>query len=276
MLDYILPFITMTSPFIEFIWQTTLVLMILLFLGCYSAPKFMVRLQAMPWVFLPSWNVKLEFQSVLYAVFHTRWFSRLSHITFPIEQLAWFVLMFWVHPAFPLVAFALLSVQAVLIRERLFSLFLIAFWMLCVGVSYALFVYIDHTFLLWSSKVLLIAGGILRLIGHFVEPIPPMVQNDTDTFVPLSEFKFTGKTPFTIMFGYVSEFTSSLPFRLVIVQMYWLWQKLGLRPKKLSDWSKCCEYALSIQEKGWRGYSVTRELFSYVYEDENAQNMSGA
>lgn len=91
-------------------------------------PKRVLWLQSNPWAFQTAQMNDLEFQSVLYATYHTRGFSQITHLSIAPDQFAWFMLLFLWSPWAVAVAMAGLTFQAFRLREPTLSAPLILAW----------------------------------------------------------------------------------------------------------------------------------------------------
>jgi hypothetical protein len=208
----------------------------------------------MPWAFHASWNLDLDRQSVLYAAYHTRWFSRLSHCTIPLEQVAWLVVLYSIHPALPLPLLALVVVQAAHTGELWLALFVAAIWVALYGAMLSVIAALGLPAAYFCATTLLIGCGALRCLGHVVEPVPPLIYELTDRFLPLSRVERTPRLALITLLGYASEFASALPHRLFLVQLNWLAQWLGHRPRRSLTWEAVNRIAADIHMRGWRAY----------------------
>jgi hypothetical protein len=248
---------------IEWIWHVVLGMTVVFYLAAYVAPRAMMGLQSMPWAFHVEKNLDLDLQSVLYATYHTRGFSRFTHLTIPIEQVAWFVVLAFVHPAAINVAIVLLGAQAFLCKELQLAMLVMMAWAAVAGAALLGIYLLGLEGAYGHAVVLLLGCGLFRVVGHVVEPLPPMIVERSDRFVPISRLReVTPKLPLTLLLGFVSEFASGLPFRLFIVQVSWLAQALGYRPRRVMPWARARKIAAEIHISGWRAYTPVTELMA--------------
>jgi hypothetical protein len=117
--------------------------------------------------------------------------------------------------------------------------------------------------------VILLGCGLFRVAGHIVEPLPPMIVERSDRFVPMARLlEITPKAPVTFLLGFISEFASGLPFRLFVVQVSWLAQALGYRPRRVMPWAEAQRIATEIHTCGWRAYAPVKRLMTMHFEPD--------
>jgi hypothetical protein len=236
---------------IEWIWHVVLGMTVVFYLAAYVAPRAMSGLQSMPWAFHVEKNLDLDLQSVLYATHHARGLSRFTHLTIPIEQVAWFVVLAFVHPAAISVAIVLLGAQAFLCRELQLAMIVMMAWAVVAGAALWGIYLLGLEGAYGYAVVLLLGCALFRVVGRLVEPLPPTIVERSDRFVPMAR-----------LLGLVSEFASGLPFRLFIVQVSWLAQALGYRPWRVMPWAQARRIAAEIHTSGWRAYTPVTELMA--------------
>lgn len=250
------------SPAIYAIWIATLVASVLFFIAVYWRPMWMVRLQSMPWAFQLEHNLDIDFQSVLYATYHTHWFNRFTHWTIAVEQIAWFVVLMWVHPLLPILMMLLLGLQAAQTRDSALTLFAAIAW----GAVYACATCAVNGFgmdrAVLHAETVLIGCAIWRFFGHICEPLPPFLCEESDRFLPIARLRFGPKVLVFAVLGYLSEFASALPFRLFVVQLNWMLNAVGHRSERVISWAEADRLARAIHQAGWRAYPKTAMLFS--------------
>ena len=66
--------------------------------------------------------------------------------------------------------------------------------------------------------------------------------------------------------GVVSELAAAMPHRLILVQAYWIAQRLGYRPRRSIRWADAAAAGARIRAGGWKAYARTRELFAFTAE----------
>src|SRR5262245_20267434 len=86
---------------LRWVWYTTLSLTALLFLAAHLAPQRLARLQSMPLAFQLPKNLDLNFQTVLYATYHTYRANHVAHYVIVPAQIAWYIVLHSWHPALP-------------------------------------------------------------------------------------------------------------------------------------------------------------------------------
>lgn len=220
-------------------------------------------------VFKPKENIDLDFQSVGYAMLHKTWFARISHYTIFFDAFLWFIVFQYWHWSVAVIVMLLIIVQSILIGDRKFLVSFITMGAVVFGISYWL-----GTALGWHNAYLmaitgLMFGGWVRFLGHTIEPIPPMVLDDTDQFVKLTPKTFNWKIIALVLIGYIAEFSSALPNRLFPVHVNYLYQfLLRLKPEKTMKWTDV--EALS-EEAFQGGYRKIQALHDY-YEKVSGRN----
>lgn len=254
---------------LEWSWHAILGATMAFYAATYVAPRTVMALQSMPWAFHLDKNVGLDFQSVLYATYHTRWFSQFTHLTIPLEQVAWLVVLAFIHPAMLGTALVLLGAQALLCRELALAIFVMMAWAV-VACAALLGIYLLGMQGAYGwAVVVLLATALFRFVGHAVEPLPPMLVERSDQFVAMARVReMTHKVPFTFVLGYLSEFASGLPFRLFIVQVSWVAQALGYRPRRVMPWARARTIAAEIHASGWRAYQPVAQLMTFELESD--------
>jgi hypothetical protein len=225
----------------------------------YANPRGIVPYNALPWAFQIKWNLDLDFQAVTYAAVHDKWIARWSHLTLPLEQVAWVILLLSVHPAAVPLVVVLVVWQAALLGEKQLVLGVVAMWAVLAAAGFACLTAFGPAALL-GAKVLLLVGPVLRFIGHTFEPIPPFVGLPKDEFIPLSEMPIRPAVIALGLGGIVSEFAAALPHRLIVVQLFWLAQQMGYQPRRARPWSEAAVLGAAIRSNGWKAYDKTRHL----------------
>jgi hypothetical protein len=244
------------------VFLATLVLAAIFYALCYAAPRLMLRQMSMPWAFHLDRSVDLDFQSVLYAAYHTAPLARITHYTLVVEQIAWLVVMqAW---SWPLAAAALgmLVVQAALLREPGISVMVALAWGVVWVLAAAARGWAGDAHAAPIAEIVLVACAALRMAGHIPEPVPPMVAAVGDRFVPLAKARIGLRFPVLLVLGYVAEFCAGLPFRLFVVQVGWLAQRLGVRPTRAMAWPEAVQTARAVHSLGWRAFRPMADLIA--------------
>lgn len=226
----------------------------------YAVPLRMVRINALPWAFRLDFNADLDFQTVTYAAVHESWPARYSHLTLPLELVAWNALLWMWHPA-ALVASTLLTMALQLRGEekrfgRLAGVVAVAVAAASAGLVEA----VGPEAIALPAKALLLIGPVLRFLGHTFDPIPPWVGHEGDVFLPLAKAKMGVRFPAVVFVALLSESAASLPYRLFWVQLFWLTQKLGLTPQTLRPWSEANAIGAAIRTNGWKAFPKVGRL----------------
>lgn len=251
-----------------------LALNVVLHFFVYANPRGIVPYNALPWAFQIGWNLDLDFQAVTYAAVHDKWIARWTHLTLPLEQVAWVVILMSVHPAAVPIVVALVVWQASLLGERQLALGVVAMWALLAALGFACLSAFGPT-AVTAAKLLLLIGPVLRFIGHTFEPIPPFVGLPKDAFIPLSEMPIRPSIVALGLGGIVSEFAAALPHRLIVVQLFWLAQQMGYEPRRARPWPEAARIGAAIRAKGWKAYDKTRGLLLPGTNEEGVALPSG-
>lgn len=245
-------------------FAATVLALVTLHLLVYLAPAALVRFNALPWAFRFEFNTDLDFQTVTYGVVHETAFARLSHLTIPLELLAWALLLAAWHPASLAACTALLAVLFARWDERPFRAVAMAVWLAVAALALALSRAASVDAWLLGARALLLVGPALRFFGHTVEPIPPWVGAERDAFVPYRDARVGWRTPAVAFCGWLSECAASLPFRLFWVQLFWLVQRVGYRPRAVPPWSETAALGARVRVGGWGAYPKTAALFAVM------------
>lgn len=259
-------FLQANSSLIQTIWWITIGSMILLYLATNLVPANIIgRLLPLHTVFEPRKNLDLDFQSIGYAMLHKSWFSRITHYTIFIDAFFWFMVFQYWHWSIPLVILGLMILQSALIGEKKFTISFIIAGSAVYGVSLYL-----GGLLGWQNAYLvsitgLMAGGLIRAIGHWPDPIPPMVLDQSDKFVRLTPKTVNWKIGVLVYVGYIAEFGSGLPNRLLPVQVNYLYQLFTrIKPEKTLAWREIEDQASAAFEHGYSALAELREYYETV------------
>jgi hypothetical protein len=244
------------------VFLVTLALAGVFYVLCYAAPRLMLRHMSMPWAFHLRKNVDLDFQSVLYAAYHTAPFARITHGSLVIEQIAWLVAVQGWSPPLAAVVLALLLVQAALLRERGISLAVAAAWAIVWVLAAAVRGQVGDARAVPAAEAVLVVGAAMRTLGHVTEPVPPMIAAVGDRFLPFTKARLGVRVPALLLLGYVAEFCAGLPFRCFVVQVGWLAQRLGVRPSRAMSWPEAELRAQEVHHLGWRAFRPMADLIA--------------
>ena len=244
------------------VWLVTLFSTLLLYIVCNLIPDRIVG-QFLPLhnVFKPQTNIDLDYQSIGYALLHTTWATRITHSTIIIEAVLWFVIFESWHWSIPFVALFTILIQSFFIGDRRFGLFFVLMGIITfMGAIYTIQFMGMHNAVL-ISKVVLMLGGLMRMLSHSAELIPPLLVNKTDQFEKLTPQNINWKVLLSSPIGYVGEFGSSLPNRILPVQVNYIYQTVfGVKPQKTLPWN---EVEVSAKEALTGGYSKLNSLRDY-------------
>ncbi|APR87881.1 hypothetical protein A7982_13230 [Minicystis rosea] len=260
------------APLLRGLWAVSLGSAVVFYALCYAAPGLVVRLQSMPWTFHVGRNLDLDFQTVTYATYHTRRFNQITHWPLILDQVAWFVVLERCHPALSVAAVALLLAQAARLGERRVGFAAVVVWpLIALGASLFRDALGDEAAYLLAIVVLM-AGTILRCIGHCVEPLPPMMAEESDQFLPVRRALDVRRFWLFPLFGYCSELCAGMPFRLFVVQIAWATARLTGPLQRVIGWSEAARHAREIHARGFRVYPPAAHLLApHIAADTGAR-----
>ena len=258
------------STIINQIWIFTLIAMVVLYIVCNVLPDRIVG-QYLPLhnVFKPQTNIDLDYQSIGYALLHTTWATRITHSTIIVEAVLWFVIFESWHWSIPFVALSLILVQSVLIGDKKFGVFFMLMGIATFGcaIYFIQFMGIPNAVLL--AKVVLMLGGLMRMLSHSAELIPPLLVNKTDQFEKLTAKNFNWRVLLASPIGYVGEFGSSLPNRILPVQVNYIYQTVfGVKPQTILPWIDIETSAQKVLLGGYSKLNSLRNYYDSVVKDE--------
>jgi hypothetical protein len=244
------------------LWVLTLISMVALYVVCNLVPDRIVgKYLPLHNVFKPKTNVDLDYQSIGYAMLHTKWITRITHYTIIFEVMLWFVIFQSWHWSIPFLVLSAILLQSFFIGDRKFGLCFILMGLVTFVTSmYFIRILGIHNAAL-LSKAILMAGGLMRMIGHSAEHMPPLLLDKSDQFVKLTHKNINYKIPLVAVIGYVAEFGSGLPTRLFPVQVNFLYQTIfRIKPHTTLPWQ---EIEVSAKNVLAGGYSKLTSLQSY-------------
>ncbi|GGD46816.1 hypothetical protein GCM10011514_08510 [Emticicia aquatilis] len=244
------------------IWVFTLVSTMILYVVCNLLPDRIVgKFLPLHNVFKPQTNIDLDYQSIGYVLLHTTWATRITHSTIIIEAVLWFIIFESWHWSIPLVAILAILIQAIFIGDKKFGLFFIIIGILTYLVAIFGIQLIGLSDAVLLSKVLLMLGGLMRMLSHSAELIPPILINNTDQFEKLDPKKITFRLLLSSPIGYIGEFGSSLPNRILPIQVNYIYQTIfDIAPEKNLAWKEVKESAKTVLTGG---YSKLHSLKNY-------------
>lgn len=253
---------------LDLLWTITLLGTSLLLLSVYAASDWLAKWNSNPWAFELKKNVDLDFQSVLYASYHVTWPGMISHMTLPIDAMMWLVVMYMWEPALLMVGLLLLAYQSTRFSDKVMVGVSLAGWAVLTVGALVFINMAGGAFAFDFARWFLMFGGMLRFVGHFTEPVPPLIASDDDKFHDISEAGFNLKLIPVSVLGYFSEFASGLPYRLVYVHFGYFAYKIGGLRNTLSSWPKAVEMAKAIHANGWRAYKPMSDLVKPFVKDD--------
>jgi len=247
---------------IDKLWLLTLISMLVLYVVCNLVPDRIVgNYLPLHNVFKPKTNIDLDYQSIGYAMLHTRWITRITHYTIIFEVMLWFVIFQSWHWSIPLIALLAILLQSVFIGDRKFGLCFILMGLATFASAVYFIQFLGMHNAIMLAKVILMAGGLIRMIGHSAEHMPPLLLDKSDQFVKLTYKNINYKIPLVAVIGYVAEFSSALPNRLFPVQVNFLYQTIfRVKPHTTLPWQ---EIELSAKNVLVGGYSKLTSLQNY-------------
>ena len=245
-------FILEHQNFILTIWYITFGGMVLFYIAANHLPdKWISRILPFHVAFEPIKNIDLDFQTQGYQMVHTQWFNRITHYTIFLDATLWFVVAFHIHWLAVALVIGICIVQAGLVKERYFAFFFLISVFGSAGTAFLMGQFFDPQLLYLCSVMFLMFSGILRVIGHTPEKLPPTVLEDSDKFVKLSSSNLNWRVPIMGMMGYFAEFSSGMPFRLFAVQVNYLYQMIfKIKPKNTQSLDEMREEANKMLENG--------------------------
>ena len=267
---HLLHWLTPYETIINQLWLFTITAMVALYILCNVLPdRIAGHFLPLHNVFKPHTNVDLDFQSIGYAMLHTKWVTRITHYTIIIEVLLWFVIFQSWHWSIPFIVLTAILVQSVFIGDIKFGLcFIIMGTVTLMGGNYAIRILGMHDAVL-LSEVVLMTGGLVRMIGHSAEPMPPLLLDKTDQFVKLTSDNINYKIPLVAVIGYVAEFSSALPNRLFPVQVNYLYQTIfRVNPKATLPWRQIEVSAKSVLTGGYSKLDALHTYYNGIMKSE--------
>jgi hypothetical protein len=238
---------------INYIWVFTVGAMVALYILCNTVPSSIVgRYLPLHNVFDPKTNVDLNYQSIGYVMLHTSWVTKITHSTIIVEAMLWFVVFQSWHWAVPIVALSAIVLQSVLIGDLKFGIcFILLGLSTYLAANYSV-AYFGADQAVLAAKVLLMMGGFMRMLSHSAELVPPIMLNDSDQFVKLTAKTANLRLPLVSAIGYVAEFSSGLPNRILPVQVNYICQKiLKIEPKVSQPWHQIETTANDVLKGGY-------------------------
>lgn len=235
---------------------------LLLLLVCHVAPARLARWNSIPWAFQLQRAEDTELHCTLYALYHgTRW-GRISHYLFALDVLAWFALLWSAHPALVGLLLVGLAALTLRLRDRALALVLALLWAACAALApFVLAALGGQT--VWL-ELAVITQGVLRVAGHFGEPIPPLLGDGADGFRSLGQARLGLHVPMVLAAGYVSEVTAGLPWGLIRVQAAWL---VDLRRRGTPLWNTARSHARRIRDGGFAAHAPTAAMLEELRRD---------
>ena len=250
------------ATIINQIWTFTLIAMLVLYIVCNVLPDRIVgKYLPLHNVFKPQTNVDLNYQSIGYALLHTTWATRITHSTIIFEAVLWFVIFESWHWSIPFIALSLILLQSVLIGDKKFGLFFILMGIATYGGAIYLIQMMGLSNAILLAKGVLMLGGLMRMLSHSAELVPPLLVNKTDQFEKLTARNINWRVLLASPIGYVGEFGSSLPNRILPVQVNYIYQTVfGVKPETTLPWQ---EIEVSAQKVLIGGYTKSNSLRDY-------------
>ncbi|KAH0595317.1 hypothetical protein MHUMG1_07067 [Metarhizium humberi] len=270
------------GPFITYEYllsavDLTLALVISFLVLCNLEHKWIAKNYSFPYAFHPVRNLgakALQFQLVLFEVYHLHLFSRITHIlTLLVEEAAWLFLIQGTFGAVGLAtANALLALQAFSYGDALLGACITA---LNLAVSLAASLgfrgFADGGGALGGIKIGLVLCAALRTASHVAEPLPPAYNESSKTFersFGVSGFEFLfSNTLFAFWlfcYGVIQEMGAGMPGRLFNIAVAEVMYSAGYQGKSAWDVVVAKGWACEIVESGWEAYPMSQELLAWV------------
>jgi hypothetical protein len=259
------------APIINQIWTFTLIAMVVLYIVCNVLPDRIVgKYLPLHNVFKPQTNVDLDYQSIGYALLHTTWATRITHSTIIVEAVLWFVVFESWHWSIPFIAMALILIQSVLIGDKKFGFFFMLMGVATFGTAMYVIQFLGVSNAVLLAKSVLMLGGLMRMLSHSAELIPPLLVNKTDQFEKLTAKNINLRVLLASPIGYVGEFGSSLPNRILPVQVNYIYQTVfGVKPETTLPWT---DVETSAQKVLLGGYTKLNSLRDYYKSVANSRD----
>jgi hypothetical protein len=250
------------EAFINLAWIVTVSLTVLLYLLCNVLPDNLTgKLLPLHNVFKPETNIDLDYQSIGYTLLHTTWATRITHSTIIIEAVLWFVIFESWHWSVPFICLALIVLQSIFIGDKKFGLFFFLIGLLTFVAAVFMIQFLGLYQAVLVAKMLLMLGGLMRMLSHSAELIPPVLIDSSDQFVKLTSKNLNMRVLLSSPIGYIGEFGSSLPNRILPVQVNYIYQMVfGFKPQTTLPWH---EIKISAQTVLTGGYSKLNALRQY-------------
>lgn len=254
---------------IDGLWWFTIAGSALLYFLVYTNEALMVRLNSNPWAFELKRNLDLDYQGVMYAAYHTTFMGRLSHSTLLADATAWMMVIITWEPALMMPALLVFIWQTWQLGDRSIAIVGTVSWLLITVAALGLLGWLGQPLAYDVARVFLMSTALFRFIGHAWEPIPPLIGADHDRFIEINEMNFSPSHVLLPITGYISEFCSGLPYRLVCVHFAFIAYKIKHTFADRMNWEQNVEVAKDIHRSGWRAWAPMGELVSkYLPESE--------
>ena len=248
------------------VWIFTLVSTVILYVVCNLLPDRIVgKFLPLHNVFKPETNIDLDYQSIGYVLLHTTLATKITHSTIIIEAILWFVIFENWHWSIPFIALLTILIQSVFIGDKRFGFFFIIIGILTYFAAKFGVQMIGLSDAVLLSKVLLMLGGLMRMLSHSAELIPPLLINNTDQFEKLDPKKITFRLLLSSPIGYIGEFGSSLPNRILPIQVNYIYQTIfGIVPEKNLAWKEVNESAKTVLTGGYSKLNSLKKYYESV------------
>jgi hypothetical protein len=231
------------------LWLICLFFACLLFVFCLIIPpKKIGRILPFFTAFWPSKNIQLDFQSVSYVALHRNIINRVIHYSIFVDAFAWLLILdsFW--HGFLYIALLLFIVQTLLIKELKFTILANLILLTTLTILLSSFESNIEYLMLWT-----ILSAALRVIGHFFEPLPPFLIDNSGQFSPinLATLKKLGLVRIIALLpiGFLAEFLSGQANRLFLVQINAITSKL-YKHQRILAWKNVVKKGLNSYKEG--------------------------
>lgn len=258
------------ASFINQIWLFTLISTVVLYILCNILPDRIVgKFLPLHNVFKPQTNVDLDYQSIGYTLLHTTWATRITHSTIIFEAVLWFVIFESWHWSVPFVFLVLMVLQSMFIGDKKFGFFFFLVGLLTFVAAIFTIQFLGMTQAVLLAKALLMLGGLMRMLSHSAELIPPVLVDSSDQFVKLTAKNLNLRVLLSSPIGYIGEFGSSLPNRILPVQVNYIYQMVfGFKPQTTLPWNEIKISAQTVLIGGYSKLNVLRQYYESVMKHQ--------
>jgi len=243
------------------------------YVACCFMPGCMRKVLGVPESFHFRENADMRFQATAYSVLHTTWEGHLSHATLFADPLLWAV----VGLNFPaiLVVFWSLSLFQSMVYGRLhcwLGVALSLYHTASIGLGFLATQTCGARASAQFAMIWLLASGVLRVVGHAREAVPPGILSESTSFESTKDASCRAlcwAVLVSMPCGVIAEFASGLPFRLPVVQVFFLVDHfLGCPSPAIGTWVEIAKEAEAVKASGWHASPSTSRMCEVVADIE--------